>query len=412
MIASIRACLCGASVFIAACSDPHNHANVPDQPPSPDRTAVIVLGNPTSRPPTAHEPLVVAAEEPAVAGQQVASPASPDADLVALVRDPRKSRWFPRSTQLLVTELQMLEALQASTPATSPDKPKLLRRLAENYVELKNAALRDKERVVGRRDISRGQVSNEVIKLDKLATGARTMAFKYYLQLRNNHPNHCQSPHPTDPTQSHGCLDDALYAIGLEYQEIDRFDEARKHYFQLIKDFPQSKWVAYAYLGFGELFFSEAVADPSKLDLAQKTYEQVLKSAAPDNDAYGFAHYRLAQLHHQKQDEATALAHFVQAIDFSIKFAALPSSKPLGNVARREIVPSYAAAGIPRKAESFFKRLTNDPSGTNDQVIGMLNDLVGIYLRDNKRVEAGDVCYAFSGGAGTIAACRSIQPSP
>jgi len=314
----------------------------------------------------------------------------------------------------LVTELQLLEALYARMPATAPDKPQILRRLAEDYVELKNAARRDKENMLrssGSSSAGQSQVANEIPRLEKVMRTARTMALKYYLELVNNHPNHCQSPNAVDPALSQGCLDDALYAMGLEYQEIDRLDESRKQYLQLIKTFPRSKWVAYAYLAFGELFFSEAAADPSKLDFAQKTYEEVVKSAAPQNDVLGFAQYRLGQIHHQKQDDSTALAHFVQAIDFSMKFAGLASSKLLGEVARRQIVPSYAAAGIPRKAEAFFKRLTNDPAGTNDQVASLLNDLVGIYLRQNKRVEAGDVCYGFSGGAGAIAACSSIAPA-
>lgn len=413
MIASMRACVCGAlGLFVAACSDPQNRANVPDQPQSPDGTAVIVLGGPTAKAQPEREPLAIASEAPPVMAKQAAAQPITDADLAMRVRDSRKARWSPRPTQLLVTELQSLEALHANIPANSPDKPRILRRLAEDYIELKNGARRDKERALGLSGVSPTQPLTETARLDKVILLAQMAALKYYQQLVNNHSNFCQSSHPTDPTQSRGCLDDVLYPMALELQEMGKQDEARKHYLNLIKNFPQSPWVPYAYLGFGELFFSEAATDPSKLDLAQKTYEQVLKSPAPQNETFGFTHYRLAQIHHQKQDEAAALAHFVQAIDFSIKFAGLASSKPLGNIARREIVPSYAAAGIPRKAEAFFARLTSDPSGTNEQVTNMLDELVQIYLRDNKRVEAGDVCYAFSGGAGAIPACQSIQPTP
>lgn len=421
MIASFRACLCGALVFVAGCGDPQNRANVPDEPRSADGTAVIVLGGPTARQPQANEKLAAAPEEPAAVAKQAAPPTTTmDADLATLVRDPRKSRWAPQPTPQLITKLQLLESLHSSMPRNAADRPAVLRRLAEDYIELKHAARRDKERLLsssGPSNAGRPQATNEIAKLDNLITSAQTIAFKYYMILVHTYPNYCQSPHPTDPAQSHGCLDEPLYALALEYQEVDRLDEARKHYFNIIKNFPQSKWVAYAYLAFGELFLAEGMADPSKLDIAQKSYEEVLKASSPQNDAFGFAHYRLAQIHHQKQDEANALAHYVHAIDFSLKFAGFPSSKPLGDAARREIIPSYAAGGIPRKAEAFFTRLTNDPPGTNEQVVAMLNDLIGIYLRVNKRVEANDVCYAFSGGPGAITTCGSIarsalQPKP
>ncbi len=415
MIASIRPWVGGAfGLFVTGCSGPQDHMNVPDQPQKHDGTAVIILGGPSRTPEPAREPVTVAAEEPTVVVKPAASPTIAAADLATLVRDPRKSRWYPRSTPLLITELQSLEALHANTPANAPDKPKLLRRLAEDYIELKNAARRDKERLSsssGSAPPARSQVTSEMARLDKVIAAARMAALKHYQELVNKHPNFCQSPHLTDPAQSHGCLDDTFYAMGLEKQEIDKADEARKHYYHLIKLFPQSKWVPYAYIGFGELFLAEGIGDPTKLEYAQKTYEQVVKSPPPQNETFGFAHYRLAQIHHQKHDEATALAHFVQAIDFSMKFAGLPSSKPLGDIARHEIVPSYAAAGTPRKAEAFFQRVTNDPSGTNEQVTSMLNDLVQTYLQQNKRVEAGDVCSAFSGGVGAIAACSSITPS-
>ena len=405
MIASMRACVCGAlGLFVAACSDPQNRAHVPDQPQSPDGTAVIVLGHPAPRP----EPVMVAADEPEPTFVQKQAPiglATSEADLAAQVQDSRKSRWSPRAMPLVVAELQTLERLLASTPSNAPDKPRIIRRLGEEYVELEYTALREKQRLSS---TSGSSGTEQNAKFDKVIKAAQTMSIKHYRELLDRHPNFCQSPHPSDPAKSQGCNDEVLYFLGLEMQHVDQLPNARKYYFQLIKDFPQSKWIAHAYLAFGELFYSEAIGDPTKWEYARLSYEEVLKYPPPQNDTYGFARYRLAQVHHHKRDEPAALAHFVQAIDFANKYAGLPSSKPLGEIARREIVPSYAAAGIPRKAEAFFTRLTNDPSGTNEQVTNMLDALVQIYLRDNKRVEAGEVCRAFSGGAGAIQACGSI----
>src|SRR4051812_31076493 len=48
----------------------------------------------------------------------------------------RRNLASARGTQLLVTQIQGLEALLASTPKTAPDRPLLIRRLGDSYVEL------------------------------------------------------------------------------------------------------------------------------------------------------------------------------------------------------------------------------------------------------------------------------------
>jgi TolA-binding protein len=231
----------------------------------------------------------------------------------------------------------------------------------------------------------------------------------------DQHPTFCQSPNATEPNKSQGCIDDALYFLAIEHIEADSLENARKSYFKLIQSFPQSPWIPHAYLGFGEMFLSEGAADPSKLDFARQSYEQVLKYPPPQNEVYGFAHYRLGQVFHQKNDDQAALKHFVKAIETTTDFASLPSSVTLGDKAREEVVVIYANVGTPRKAESFFQRLAKDPPGSNERVAQMVDALVARYLRDNKRAEAGDVCSNFSGGANNLPSCAGMmafQPTP
>src|SRR5262249_43932324 len=75
---------------------------------------------------------------------QQTKPNNPSASMNSAQRDERRNRLQARSRQLLVTEIQGLESLFASTPKNAPDRPKLMRRLAEGYVELESAAFRDK----------------------------------------------------------------------------------------------------------------------------------------------------------------------------------------------------------------------------------------------------------------------------
>src|SRR6185503_9469202 len=71
-------------------------------------------------------------------------PTNPTSSMNAAQRDERRNRLAARSRQLLVTEIQGLESLFSTTPKNAPDRPKLMRRLAEGYVELESAAFRDK----------------------------------------------------------------------------------------------------------------------------------------------------------------------------------------------------------------------------------------------------------------------------
>ncbi|MBM4362952.1 MAG: hypothetical protein FJ104_09750, partial [Deltaproteobacteria bacterium] len=71
-------------------------------------------------------------------------PTNPDVSQTAGLRDERTTRLKARARALLITEISGLERLYASTRKKSPDRPQLVRRLAEGYVELEAAANRDK----------------------------------------------------------------------------------------------------------------------------------------------------------------------------------------------------------------------------------------------------------------------------
>lgn len=396
----------GLGVLLTSCGNPQDRANQPDQPANAEQPPVIVLGAPTPKSDSPKEPAEVAGDDPTPA---ITSPAEPrpasGADLATLVRDPRKHRWFPRATSLLITEIQSLEALLASV-AQGPDRAKIIHRLAEGYIELKNAALRDKRHA---RDTSRPA---EISKAEKLAIAAQKRALALYDDLIQSHPNFCVAQDPTDPTHNIGCLDETLYFAGLEVLELDKPDVARKRFFVLIKDFPQSKWIPYAYLSFGELFFIEGASDPSKFDFAQKSYEKVAQYPPPQNPTYGFAEYRLGQVYTHKKDFPQALQHMLKAHEAATNFASLASSDLLGETVRRDVVAVYAAAGTPRKAEPFFKRLVTNTPGSSAQLEAMLDALVRIYVRDNKLADATEVCIAYSGGPKALLACHSLVPSP
>ncbi|MGC4066059.1 MAG: hypothetical protein QM784_15690 [Polyangiaceae bacterium] len=89
-------------------------------------------------------------------------------------------------------------------------------------------------------------------------------------------------------------------------------------------------------MAFGELFFQEAQADPSKWDLAAAAYKEVIKFPPPKNKAYGYARYKLGYVHWNKGEYAEALNEFKAVIEFGDKFVDLPNAKQLAKSARRD----------------------------------------------------------------------------
>ncbi|HEY2370705.1 MAG TPA: tetratricopeptide repeat protein [Polyangiaceae bacterium] len=145
-----------------------------------------------------------------------------------------------RSPALLRTETQALENLLAATAASSTDRPALLRRLAENYSDLRKQG----------------------------EAGASAKAIHHYSELVRTYPTYAQ-------------IDEAYYYLALEYELAGDLSNARRSYYELIKNSPSSKYVPYAYFAFGEIFFHEAKSDPSKWDLAKQSYTEVLKFPSP-----------------------------------------------------------------------------------------------------------------------------------
>jgi tetratricopeptide (TPR) repeat protein len=318
--------------------------------------------------------------------EDATKPTNPTASMNAAQRDERRNRLAARSRQLLVTEIQGLESLFSSTPKNAPDRPKLMRRLAENYVELESAAFRDKTENGIKADEAKKKnpkavagFRNEVAKADKILNASRQAAIKYYTSLKTSYPKWCQSAN-ADASKASGCTDEVLYYLAYEYEQANQLDQARKVYLELIQNWPQSKFIPNAYLAFGELFFNEAQGDPSKWQFAEQSYQEVIKYPPPDNKVWGYAHYKLGYVYWNKGDFARAMTEFKKTIEYGNQYSQLPNAKELANSARRDIVPIYALAGNPTKAHDFFKPLSGDSGVNSEKTFKMMDDLGQNYL--------------------------------
>jgi len=291
-------------------------------------------------------------------------------------RDQRKTRLKARARALLITEIQGLERLFGQTKRKSPDRPQLLRRLAEGYVELESAAVRDQTAdEVQASDAKRKKLGPaaerkfraSATQAKKIAIAARKSAIKYYKMMKDQYPNYSK-------------LDEVLYYLAYEYEQAKDYDNARKVYYELIEKAPKSPYIPNAYLAFGELFFQEAQGDPSKWDLAAAAYKKVIEYPPPKNKAYGYARYKLGYAYWNKGEYALALNEFKAVVEFGDKYTDLPGAKQLAKSARRDTIPVYAVSGSPTKAYGYFKQISGDKNGSDKKTIDMLNELGYAYL--------------------------------
>ena len=239
---------------------------------------------------------------------------SPPAFDPAIVRDPRRP---PRALALVVTEIQQLEMLLRVTAPASPDRPLIERRIAEDYVELEKAAT------------TPSTVSGDPAPHRRVAENAHAAALRNYEALVAGTPG--------DPR-----IDEVRYFLAYERERGGNPAGARKGYLELIVQSPSSKLVPLAYLAFGEMFFSEGAANPSKWELAKQAYLKVLATPPPGNGAYAYAWYRLAYALVNQGDREGGLHAFDKAVEAATAFPQLPGSAELRKEAqgqRRSLAP-------------------------------------------------------------------------
>ncbi|MBK8998599.1 MAG: hypothetical protein IPM35_23000 [Myxococcales bacterium] len=218
----MRALALGLGLIACASQPPAQPAPVAvaAAPPEPSASEPPAVAEP--EPPLAAaepEPPAVAEPEPPAAEAEPPSPEPPVATAApalpaasATARDPRMAARRPRARALLVAELQALERLHQATPKSAPDRPMLMRRLAEGYVELEYAAEREPDGA-------------------KVVQAARKNALKYYLALRSDYPTFAK-------------LDEVLYYAGYEHERGGNLAQARALYRELGAKFPSSPFRA------------------------------------------------------------------------------------------------------------------------------------------------------------------------
>lgn len=178
----------------------------------------------------------------------------------------------PRARAVLINELQGLTRVFKAMDAQDPERPRLLRHLAESYVELRSAAARDQALVSG----------NSVQLAAKIVNAAGQEAISHYRQLLDGYPTYEER-------------DNVNFYVAIEYGWRQDLKGARAFFYQVIKDTPLSANVPLTFFAFGELFRLEAALDRSRIPLEMAAFKEVTKDRSPQNRVRCLAQERLAR---------------------------------------------------------------------------------------------------------------------
>lgn len=94
--------------------------------------------------------------------------------------------------------------------------------------------------------------------------------------------------------------DEAMYALTLVYDVLDQPDRERRIALELIKEYPSSRWVHYAYFSFAELFSRAAIEAPERWQMARVAYERAMQSR--DEPLAAESMLRMAEAHRAMGD--------------------------------------------------------------------------------------------------------------
>jgi tetratricopeptide (TPR) repeat protein len=183
--------------------------------------------------------------------------------------------------------------------------------------------------------------------------------------------------------------DQVLHALGGALVAARRRDEARRTWTRLVTERPDSRLVAAAAVGLGDLAF-----DDGELIAARAQY--TLAAADPQVGAY--ARYKHAWTTWNLGDEAAALAAFLEL--------ARHGPPPIRAAARTDLLRVYATAGAAADAAQLFGQLDRAAApamlitlGDQYRQVGKYRDALTVYAAAAPSLGAAHTCAALVGTA-------------
>jgi len=210
--------------------------------------------------------------------------------------------------QLLDKEIAQLKEIIADPASEGPSKADLLFRLAERYYEKARAIyyteMQDYDRrVVAWMEAREKNPNAPEPKMDSRKSKVYTeQAMAVYEVILKKYKDYMRR-------------DEVLFTIGYNRYESGNKAEGVKMYWELIKSYPDSRFVPDAYLAMGEHYFNS-----NDVFNAKKAYEKA--ASAKDNEkVYTFAVYKLAWCDYNLGEYEKGIEKFKQVVELSIREA-------------------------------------------------------------------------------------------
>lgn len=279
-----------------------------------------------------------------------------------------------RAWGLLQKEERVLQRMVRNTRKEDNRRPKILLRLAETYFEMQSilkVKIRSFDEPLYQAEDSKNQAKVKKLKSDRNKVQqelrrVRQKTIETYVTLATDHRDFSR-------------MDEVLFSLAYGLEELNQYDKSQQAYYQLIREYPSSRYVPFAYLSFGEKYFRDG--DMKK---AQRFYDKVTEYSPARNPVYGYALYKSAWAHYNVEDFQGSLQKFVEVIEFSDKNPQANDAKNLARQSRKEMVVPYARVGTPRRALQFFRRFNK----SNDDALLSLESLAELYADSGQWTKA------------------------
>jgi tetratricopeptide (TPR) repeat protein len=295
-------------------------------------------------------------------------------------RYPRALRDVDR--KLLWQEIDNVKRLHQATPRDSSDRPRVTRRLADDYAELAATHERDQiEAEILSDEVQRINPVRAALLRERAREAARVVdhgrrrAIELYRELARDHPRYCHLP-GRKRAGDRGCGDEVIHHLAVELEAAGMHAQALDAYRALLRGWPGSAYARRGELAIAEQLFDEARSDDSAVDPWQRTqaaYQAVLRGGH-DDDLATYALYKLGHVHWSRGRFERALDALV-AVVAQARRRGGSSSAGLLEASLRDLVTLFAATGKSDQALAFFLRLSGDRAGETRRTFALMEEL-------------------------------------
>lgn len=242
----------------------------------------------------------------------------------------------------LSKEIKYAEQVLKKLPANSPQRPRILQRLIENYHQRSLLVFFAESRKYDRewKAWDKGGRKGKEPTLDMTASTAWTSKVVQKAQQMI-------TEYPKDPE-----IDEAYFQIAYALDTLGKRKEAAAYYSQLVGKFPNSQRVADSHFAVGEFYF-----DQTDFRKALTSFKEAAKFTR--SSIYPWAFYKLAWSYFNLNDYRNSLGAFQNTVRIAAQARKLTKEgrERLKEEALRDMVNVYAALRDINGAERYFSQV-------------------------------------------------------